>query len=154
MHFFKRVQLVPATTEEVWSFFSSPQNLARITPPDMDFRITSAPGPEIYPGMIITYKVKPVPGLTLDWMTEITQVDAPHYFVDEQRLGPYRLWHHEHHFKLLPVGVEMTDLIHYALPGGWMGKKMNEMYVRHRLNAIFDYRTKIIEELFITGPRE
>jgi ligand-binding SRPBCC domain-containing protein len=140
---------MPISLSEAWDFFSRPENLAAITPAYMDFRITSEqPTPRAYPGQIITYKVKPLLGIALSWMTEITQVVEGKYFVDEQRAGPYRIWHHEHHFKATDGGVEMTDLIHYQLPLGWLGSIANALFVRRQLTTIFEYRRKKITELF------
>ena len=102
----------------------------------------------MYPGQLIRYHVKVLPFLRLHWVTEITHVEKPFYFVDEQRFGPYSLWHHQHHFKEVAGGVEMTDIVHYKIPGWWIGDVMNSLYVKKQLTEIFDYRFKKVEELF------
>jgi len=102
----------------------------------------------MYPGMIITYKISPLLGIKMNWMTEITHVDDKKYFVDEQRFGPYALWHHQHHFKEIDGGVHMTDLLHYAISYGAIGRFANAVFVKSKVEQIFDYRTKVIEEMF------
>jgi ligand-binding SRPBCC domain-containing protein len=102
----------------------------------------------MYPGQVITYNVKPVLGIPLFWMTEITHVARPRFFVDEQRRGPYALWHHEHHFKPVAGGVEMTDLIHYAIPFGVLGRLAHALFVKKQLHEIFAYRYQKAETLF------
>lgn len=135
---------------ETWDFFTSPLNLAKITPPEMGFQVTStfAPGAKVYPGMIITYKVSPLLGIKLNWMTEITHVKELDYFVDEQRSGPYKLWHHEHHFKEIKGGVLMTDILNYAIPYGPVGILANTLFVGNEVKKIFTYREKVINDLF------
>ena len=100
--------------------------------------------------MIITYKITPLLGIKLNWMTEITQVKFGEYFVDEQRSGPYALWHHEHHFTEIKGGVHMTDIVHYALPFGIIGRLTNKILVRKEIEKIFAYREKAINDLFGT----
>jgi ligand-binding SRPBCC domain-containing protein len=102
----------------------------------------------MYAGQLIEYKVKPVLGIPMYWMTEITQVKDQSYFIDEQRFGPYTLWHHQHHFKAIPGGVEMTDIIHYRIPLGWLGRLANRLFVAKKLEGIFSYRFKKVEEMF------
>lgn len=102
----------------------------------------------MYPGQIIEYKVSPVLGIPIYWMTEITHVEAHQFFVDEQRFGPYRLWHHQHHFKEVEGGVEMVDIVHYKIPFGWLGDLANFLFVRKKLKTIFNYRYQAIEALF------
>ena len=115
----------------------------------MDFRIISRyQGSKMYPGQVIEYTVKPLLNIPMYWMTEITHVQPNEFFVDEQRFGPYRMWHHQHHFKEVTGGVEMTDIVHYKIPGWWIGDVMNTLYVKKQLNKIFDYRFKKVEELF------
>lgn len=146
----KRVQRLPISLEQAWDFFSSPANLKTITPPYMGFDITSDPefNREMYAGQVITYTVRPVLGIPMFWMTEITHVAPGRFFVDEQRVGPYRIWHHQHHFKTVEGGVEMTDLVHYQLPLGWLGSLAHTLFVRRRLEEIFDFRWKKLEETF------
>ncbi|MEY5069591.1 MAG: hypothetical protein RLZ47_1453 [Bacteroidota bacterium] len=143
-------QKLPISLEQAWDFFSSPLNLAKITPDHMGFIITSdfKEGQKMYPGMIITYKVSPLLGIKLNWMTEITHVQEGKYFVDEQRFGPYALWHHQHHFEEIKGGVHMTDIINYAIPYGFIGRIANSILVENEVRGIFDYREKKVEELF------
>lgn len=144
------LQKLPVSLEQAWDFFSSPLNLEKITPADMAFTVTSANDPEekMYAGMIITYKVSPVAGIKLNWMTEITQVQEHQYFIDEQRFGPYQFWHHQHHFKAIPGGVEMTDLLTYGMPLGILGTIANSLFVANKLQHIFNYRKEKVELLF------
>ena len=114
---FQTIQRIPITLEQAWDFFSNPANLQRITPGEMGFEIVSTfHGATMYPGQLIEYTVKPLLGIPLYWMTEITHVQDMQYFIDEQRFGPYTLWHHQHHFKAIEGGVEMTDIVHYRIP--------------------------------------
>lgn len=150
-HSIKTVQKIPVTPEQAWAFFSNPANLQAITPSEMGFRIISAHhGDRMYAGQIIEYKVKPLLGIPVYWMTEITQVKEGEYFIDEQRFGPYALWHHQHHFRGIPGGVEMTDIVHYKNPLGWLGRLANTLFVRKKLSGVFEYRRLRIEALF--GP--
>jgi ligand-binding SRPBCC domain-containing protein len=146
----KRLQQIPAPLPEVWNFFSSAANLQAITPPDMNFRIISKLTAEdgIYAGQLIEYKISPIMGIPLYWMTEITYVKEQVYFVDEQRFGPYRMWHHQHHFKEITGGVEMTDIVHYKNPFWVIGDIANSLFVKNKLEKIFEYRRRKIEELF------
>lgn len=148
MHTLKTVQKLPISLNEAWEFFSSPKNLKTITPPYMGFDITSGGDNKMYAGQIITYIVKPVLGIPMEWVTEITHVQEPFYFVDEQRFGPYSLWHHKHFFKEIPGGVEMSDLVHYKIPLGPIGKIMNQIYIKNKLKEIFDYRYQTLEKMF------
>lgn len=151
VHSLKSVQRLPISPESAWDFFSNPMNLKEITPIKMGFQVTSDPdfsARKMYAGQVITYTVTPILGIPLFWMTEITHVQQSLFFVDEQRVGPYALWHHQHHFKPIPGGVEMTDLVHYQVPLGWLGDFANWLFVRRLLEAIFDFRTKKLVELF------
>ncbi|HRI58812.1 MAG TPA: SRPBCC family protein [Saprospiraceae bacterium] len=150
----KRVQHLPIPLEKAWDFFSSPSNLKEITPPYMGFHVKSDPAflQKMYAGQIITYTVKPVLGIPLFWMTEITHVEPGQFFVDEQRVGPYSVWHHQHHFRAVGGGVEMTDLVHYKLPLGWLGDIANLLFVRRQLKEIFDYRRNKLEAMFGKMP--
>ena len=143
----ERLQIITGTLAEVWNFFARPENLAAITPPWLAFRVTSPPRDEMYAGMILTYTVSPLLGLRLPWVTEITHCREPGFFVDEQRLGPYRFWHHQHTFREVAGGVEMRDLIHYRLPCGPLGRIASGL-VRGRLEAIFDFRREAVLRLF------
>ncbi|MEL1241646.1 SRPBCC family protein [Flavobacterium flavipallidum] len=144
----KTVQKVNASIEDCWTFFSSPRNLQKITPNSMGFQITDFDEKNMYPGQIIQYKVSPLLGIKLTWVTEITIVEHQRYFIDEQRFGPYTLWHHKHFFEPVEDGVIMTDLVHYALPLGFIGRIMNALVVKNKLKAIFEYREKKVNEIF------
>jgi ligand-binding SRPBCC domain-containing protein len=144
-----KVQRLPISMEDAWAFFSSPRNLKHITPPEMRFEILSNSGSEVmYPGQVITYHVRPLLGIKMFWMTEITHVEEGRYFVDEQRIGPYSLWHHQHHFKPINGGVEMTDIVSYRVPLGFLGELLSGWLVRKKLEAIFEYRFKVLSERF------
>ncbi|HEY2800103.1 MAG TPA: SRPBCC family protein [Chthoniobacterales bacterium] len=137
----ERSQIVSLGVEECWRFFSDPRNLEQITPSSMHFTIKSKLPAEVYPGLMIEYTVAPLLGIPLTWLTEIVHVDAPHRFVDEQRSGPYRLWHHEHSFRVTPKGgTEVHDLVTYAPPFGPFGALLNRFIVRPQLERIFNYR--------------
>lgn len=149
VHSIKTIQFIPADAGKVWSFFSNPANLQAITPPYMGFKVISKHhGHTIYAGQIIEYNVKPLLGIPLYWMTEITHVKDGQYFVDEQRFGPYSLWHHQHHFKSVAGGVEMTDIVHYKLPLWWLGDMAQALFVKKQLEGIFKYREHKVAELF------
>lgn len=145
----KTVQRIPITVELAWDFFSKPDNLKNITPSDLGFNIISKHhGEKMYAGQVIEYKVSPVLGIPLYWMTEITHVEHQKYFVDEQRFGPYALWHHQHHFRAIEGGVEMIDIVHYKLPFFFLGDVANALFVRKQLQKIFTYRFTAVENLF------
>lgn len=139
--------------ETAWDFFSRPDNLKHITPPGLNFKIISNHrGDQMYAGQVIEYKVHPILGIPLYWMTEITHVKNREYFVDEQRFGPYSLWHHQHHFKEIEGGVEMTDIVHYKIPFWFLGDIANSLFVKKQLNQIFSFRYAKAVEVF--GPWE
>ncbi len=145
----KAMQKIPADIHQVWDFFSNPANLSKITPDGMDFKIISQHhGGKLYAGQVIEYSVRPVLGIAMYWMTEITHVVKQQYFIDEQRFGPYSLWHHQHHFKEIENGVEMIDIVHYKLPFGWVGDIAHALFVKDKLKSIFDYRYKVVEQYF------
>lgn len=145
----KTVQKIPISLEVAWDFFSKPSNLKEITPTNLGFQIVSKHhGEEMYAGQIIEYTVRPLLGIPLYWMTEITHVKDKQYFIDEQRFGPYRLWHHQHHFTAIEGGVEMTDIVHYKLPLWFLGDIANMILVKNELKGIFDFRVKAVEERF------
>ncbi len=149
IHRISQEQLLNASLPEVWRFFSRADNLQKITPDYMHFRITSGELPEeIYPGQVITYKVSPLLGVPLSWMTEITQVVPQKRFIDEQRSGPYRIWHHEHHFSEVPGGVLMKDLVFYELPMGFLGDIAHDLFVKKQLTDIFEFRKQKVAALF------
>lgn len=152
-HSIKTVQKIPISLEKAWSFFSNPANLQAITPDNMGFKVISRhQGDKMYAGQIIEYKVKPLLNIPIYWMTEITQVKDAEYFIDEQRFGPYRLWHHQHHFRSIEGGVEMTDIVHYKNPLGIFGRLANIVFVKKQLRGIFNYRFSKVEELFGKWP--
>lgn len=148
IHTIKIEQWLPCSIDEAWAFFSRPENLQKITPPDVAFKTLSQLPDDIYPGLMILYRVSPFKGIPMRWVTEITHVNKPHYFVDEQRYGPYAMWHHEHHFEISGDGVMMTDLVYYKLPLGWFGNLFHGMLVKAKLKKIFDYRREVIGEQF------
>lgn len=152
---FKDVQKVPANIEVLWNFISSPKNLKEITPEYMGFQITNEPLPEImYPGMIITYKVSPLLGIKMNWVTEITHVKNLNYFVDEQRVGPYKIWHHEHHLTEIKGGVLMSDIVSYQPPLGILGDIANKLFIENQLKEIFTYRRQAMERIFGQYPEK
>ncbi len=145
----RTTQKIPIGIEKAWDFFSNPGNLATLTPGSLDFRtISKYHGDRMYPGQIIEYRIKPLLGIPVYWMTEITHVEDRKYFVDEQRFGPYALWHHQHHFAVIEGGVEMTDIVHYKNPLWLLGDLANALFVKKQLREIFDYRFRKVEELF------
>lgn len=149
----KSTQKIPASMEEVWDFISSPKNLKEITPDYMGFDIISDDLPEkMYPGMIIGYKVSPLLGIKTTWVTEITHVRDMEYFVDEQRIGPYSIWHHQHFIEPIEGGVLMRDIVTYQPPFGFLGAIMNTLVIKKKLAEIFDYRTKAVEEKYGIFP--
>ncbi len=150
IHRLHRLQRLPISRERAWDFFSDPNNLSTITPNWLDFTLTAPPPDTIWEGTILQYTIRPVGPIPVQWITEITHVDAPHRFVDEQRFGPYKFWHHAHHFFPIEGGVEVVDLVHYALPLGPLGTLVHKATVKNRLKRIFDYRRRALEQLF--GP--
>lgn len=146
---FEKRQQIKASIDEAWEYFSTPLNLSKITPSYMNFEILSdLRDGKMYPGQIIQYKVRPIANIPLSWTTEITHVIDKKYFVDEQRFGPYRFWHHQHWFESNENGVLMTDTVHYALPLGILGRLANSLFVAKQLEDIFEYRFKVVDELF------
>jgi len=144
----KKMKL-PLSLEDAWEFISSPKNLKTITPDYMGFDIVSKDLPEkMYAGMIISYRVSPVLSIKTNWVTEITHVRDLHYFVDEQRHGPYSIWHHQHQLEEIEGGVLMTDIVSYKPPFGFLGSIANSLFIRKKVNEIFDYREKKLIELF------
>jgi ligand-binding SRPBCC domain-containing protein len=142
------MQELPIGLHEAWEFFSSPENLEKITPSHMGFRITSGKPGKMYPGQIISYRVSPITGIKTNWVTEITHVDEGKFFVDEQRFGPYRMWHHEHHFEKLENGVKMIDKVSYKIPFGFLGHIAQAFFVKKQLENIFKYRILTLEKKF------
>ncbi len=147
----KRVSRIPISLDEAWDFFSSPKNLKEITPEKVGFNQLSNSGSDkMYEGQLITYTVSPILGIPIFWMTEITHVHAKKYFIDEQRYGPYAMWNHSHFFKEIKGGVEMTDLVQYKMPLGFIGRLGHTILVKKQLDDIFAFREKRLIEKF--GP--
>ncbi|NLW82398.1 MAG: SRPBCC family protein [Desulfovibrionales bacterium] len=147
LHRLHRIQTIPVPQDVAWAFFSDPLNLAAITPPWLDFRVTGPPPSPMYGGQILTYTVCPLPRLRMRWVTEISHVRRPDFFVDQQRLGPYRLWHHQHLFRSVAEGTEMEDVVHYALPF-WPLGELGRTMVAARLDAIFEFRRQTLARMF------
>ena len=143
-------QNLPISVDQAWNFLSDPANLKTITPKYMGFHILSGADRDMYPGQIIQYIVTPVLGIKTKWVTEITHVKDKEYFVDEQRFGPYALWHHKHFIKAIDGGVEMEDIIDYKIPMGWLGQLVHPILVKPKLEEIFNFRKEKLEELFGT----
>jgi ligand-binding SRPBCC domain-containing protein len=141
-------QKLPISIEEAWEFIANPKNLSVITPKSTGFKTISGDDRDMFPGQIIQYIVKPILGIPLKWVTEITHVAEKKYFVDEQRVGPYKLWHHKHFLKEIPGGVEMEDLVDYKLPMGFLGRMAHPFLVKPKLKEIFEYRRQKLIELF------
>ncbi len=155
VHRFETEQILPVSLSEAWDFFSSPKNLDLITPDDMSFEIKSGAGTKTFAGQIITYKIKPLLNIPMNWVTEITQCVEGQYFIDEQRFGPYRFWHHQHHFKEIENGILMNDILHYVLPFGPLGELIGKLFIHKKVMNIFSYREKKLNEIFqpnITSP--
>lgn len=144
----KAKQNLPISLDEAWEFLSDPRNLKTITPDYMGFQILSGADRKMYSGQIIQYIVTPIAGIKSKWVTEITHTKDKHYFVDEQRFGPYALWHHKHFLKEIPGGVEMEDIIDYKVPFGILGQLVHPFMVKPKLKEIFEYREKKLIELF------
>lgn len=149
LHCIRHKQLLTTNLNTAWEFISHPANLQKITPPDLNFQVLSElKGVKMYQGQIIEYIVSPFKGVNTHWVTEITHVKDLEFFVDEQRMGPYKFWHHQHILKPVSGGVEMTDIVHYKLPMGWLGLLINHWIVKRKLEHIFHYRMKILNEHF------
>lgn len=141
-------QAIPISLQEAWDFLSNPANLKVITPDHMGFNILDGGDRPMFPGQIIQYKVSPFPGYSTKWVTEITHVEEGKYFVDEQRFGPYALWHHKHFIKAIEGGVEMEDIIDYKIPFGILGQWAHPIIVKKQLKQIFKYREQKLHDLF------
>ncbi len=150
----KREQIFPCELNTVWEFIISPRNLSKITPDEMGFIITTKNlANKIYPGLMISYKIKPLLQIPVTWVTEITQVEENKFFVDEQREGPYKMWHHEHHLEKITLkdkkqGTKMTDLVTYIPPFGPVGDILVKLVIKKKLEEIFDFRKKKLEEMW------
>ena len=141
-------QTLPIDLDSAWDFFSSPKNLETITPDDLSFDILSDVPDTMYEGLFILYRITPLAGIKMEWVTEIVKIKPKEYFIDEQRKGPYAIWHHEHHFKPVGNGVEMTDLLYYDVGKFVFGKVAEALFVDRKVKAIFDYRRKKLVEIF------
>jgi len=148
IHYLHREQIIPAGRDRVWEYFCDPHTLNEITPPDMNFSIVAGGDVKMYAGQLIEYRVEFIRGLRSLWLTEIAHVHDREYFVDEQRVGPYRFWYHEHHFQEVVSGTRMIDHVAYAIPFGIFGDLLDTMWIRERLRYIFDSRRQKILELF------
>jgi ligand-binding SRPBCC domain-containing protein len=148
MYQLKRQQLVKTDMGTCWEFFSSPKNLAVITPDYMRFTVLTEQPEKMYEGLMIAYTITPLLGIRMGWVTEIKYVHEHLFFVDEQRKGPYRMWHHEHHFEAVEGGILMTDIVSYMLPFGILGKFAHWLFVKKQLEGIFDHRFAVVERLF------
>lgn len=141
-------QILPISIDQAWEFFSSPKNLSEITPAKLDMCIKECDSDDIYSGMILHYTVKPILNMRMNWLSEIKHVQKPFMFVDDQKIGPYKLWYHIHRFRRVGQGVEVHDVIYYALPGGILSGLLNGLIVSRKLKHIFDHRTKILDHKF------
>jgi ligand-binding SRPBCC domain-containing protein len=148
---FRSKQFLPISIKEAWEFFSNPNNLPKITPPWLNFEVTTQLDSKMYGGMIITYLVRPVLNIPTTWVTEITHVREPNFFVDEQRFGPYKLWHHQHIFRESENGTEMEDNVTYAVPFGFIGRIANSLIISKKIKSIFDFRTQVLNKMFGMG---
>jgi ligand-binding SRPBCC domain-containing protein len=146
----KRIQTIPLPIEKLWEFFSYPNNLAQITPPDVKFiQLTKLKDNEaMYPGLIIRYKFAPFMSIFFKWETEITEVKERDYFIDVQKSGPFAMWHHRHSFKSVAEGTEMTDFLEYRPPYGFLGSMAHALFLKKQLETVFDFRFKKLDELF------
>ncbi len=148
---FRSKQFLPINIETAWEFFSNPNNLPVITPPWLNFEITTRLDDKMYAGMIITYLVRPLLNIPTTWVTEITHVRQPYFFVDEQRFGPYKFWHHQHIFRESQGGIEMEDIVSYAVPFGFIGKMVNRFIISKKIKEIFSFRSQKLEQLFCSS---
>jgi ligand-binding SRPBCC domain-containing protein len=154
IHVLETRQTIASSIDRAWDFFSDPRNLSRITPPELDFKVLTRLPDRIHAGMMIEYRVRPIFGIPVRWLTEITHVEAGRFFVDEQRVGPYRIWHHEHHFRELPDGqVEMTDKVTYVPPFGPLGELFHPLVIQPQLAKIFAFRHTAVAGLFSRETR-
>ncbi len=143
-----RQQTIPASLDQVWNYFATPLNLNSLTPPDMEFQVIHGGEKSMYQGQIIEYRIKFLPLVKSRWLTEITRVKEQSYFIDEQRVGPYKFWHHQHLFEKTSAGTRMSDLVTYQLPFGWLGDLIHKFWIGPRLEAIFDYRVQQVLKIF------
>ncbi len=145
----KTKQKLAIPLEDAWNFFSDPGNLPKMTPPWLNLKVTSDLPDKMYEGMIITYKVYPFAGIPSNWVTEITQMKEKIFFIDEQRFGPYKFWHHQHHFNEVDEGIEMEDIVTYALPLDPLSRPFNNLFVGKKVKEIFEFREEVLNKLFL-----
>lgn len=148
MYVLRAVQDIPVPADTAWAFFANPGNLNALTPQEMHFRITSEPAQTMYAGQIITYRIRLMPGFVTSWVTEITHVHEGHYFIDEQREGPYRLWHHEHRFEAMDGATRMTDKVVFIPPFGILGDLFFKIFFLKRVRNIFIWRHQTLKNIF------
>ena len=141
-------QLLSISLDEAWGFFSDPGNLPKLTPGWLNLKINSDLPDKMYEGMIISYKVHPILGIPFNWVTEITTVKEKSFFIDEQRFGPYKFWHHQHHFKKIDKGVEMQDIVSFALPFDPISRPLNKLIVENKVKKIFEFREEVLKKMF------
>ncbi|MGJ8656162.1 MAG: SRPBCC family protein [Akkermansiaceae bacterium] len=150
IHVLNSEQELPITLDEAWEFFSTPANLEKLTPKNLRFKIITCSHDHMVQGQIISYKIRLMPFVWMNWVTEITQAEDKSHFIDDQRSGPYKIWHHRHTFTETENGVLMQDQVHYLLPFGPIGKIVHTLFVKAQLKRIFHFRTQILEEKFNT----
>ena len=148
IHILRQQQLLPISLEQAWDFFATPKNLNKVTPSGLVFEITSDLPEKMYEGLMITYRIKPMFNIPVNWCTEITHIKGKMYFVDEQRKGPYSMWHHEHHFKSVDGGVLMTDILYYDIGKSVFGWIVGKLFVHKKVREIFKYRFEVLEKYF------
>jgi len=144
----EKSQKLPISIDEGWAFFSNPKNLKIITPDYMGFNIINPEESKMYSGQIIKYKVSPIFNINMNWVTEISNVNKNRFFVDEQRFGPYKFWHHKHIFKEVNGGIEASDILDYVIPYGFIGRILHSIFIKPKLEEIFEYRKEKLEEIF------
>jgi ligand-binding SRPBCC domain-containing protein len=148
MYKIEQVQNVPISRDEAWNFFSNPSNLQVVTPDDIGFSFKDDLPNKMYPGLVVSYQVAPLLGMKLNWSTEITAIKEKEYFVDHQLSGPYKIWHHQHFFEDIEGGTALRDIVHYALPLGFIGRMFHPIVVQKKLEEIFAFRKNAIEQKF------
>lgn len=150
------IQRLPIQIEEAWDFFTSPKNLRLTTPHWLDFRLTSDPPEYLHPGTIVSATIRPFPVISTDWISEITHIRPPQFYITEQRFGPFKMWHHEHHFRAIDDGVEVEDIILYGMHFGMIGSMVHNLFIRKRLHEAFSFRAQALEQRFgsINKPRK
>lgn len=151
IHRFEQTQILPVPLEEAWAFFSEPKNLDSMTPPELAFDTQSGDDEAMFPGQIIVHRIQILPKIWTTWVTEIVETEERSYFIDEQRFGPYKFWHHLHRFEACDEGTRMLDRVHYALPFHPFSAPMNGLFIRPQLEHIFQFRRKVLEERFPGG---